>query len=294
MRRLFFGLAIGLAAMSPALGFAGDKEVAQQIAYNLKNSGQMRGYSIGVKVNGSTAELGGTVRDDQQLANALYLAKSTPGIENVVNHLSVVPAAEDDSPVTKLRQPITPSSSQSQNQAPAPMAAPVLQTEYAQSSNMVSVSANRASVPNAAAPNMMPTPQARPIAAQTASMQSMPAQYCPPGQNYGAMNGVGPGTQPQPMYAPGNGGGVAAASYDHPNMPNYAWPSYAAYPNYAAITYPRQYSATAWPYIGPFYPYPQVPLGWRKVSLEWEDGWWFLDFCDDHKPNCHHCGCGCK
>jgi len=24
----------------------------------------------------------------------------------------------------------------------------------------------------------------------------------------------------------------------------------------------------------------QVPLGWRKVSLEWSDGWWFLDFKD--------------
>jgi hypothetical protein len=50
------------------------------------------------------------------------------------------------------------------------------------------------------------------------------------------------------------------------------------------LTYPKQYSPTAWPYIGPFYPYPQVPLGWRKVTLEWDDGWWFLDFDDRH---CH-------
>jgi hypothetical protein len=74
------------------------------------------------------------------------------------------------------------------------------------------------------------------------------------------------------------GSGIARAAYDNPQMPGYAWPSYAAYPNYAAVTYPHQYSATAWPYIGPFYPYPQVPLGWRKVMLEWDDGWWFLDF----------------
>ena len=65
---------------------------------------------------------------------------------------------------------------------------------------------------------------------------------------------------------------------DGPNVPNYAWPSYAASPNYAALQYPTQYSPTAWPYIGPFYPYPQVPLGWRRVSLEWDDGWWYLDF----------------
>ena len=83
---------------------------------------------------------------------------------------------------------------------------------------------------------------------------------------------------PVPAYVPGTGGGVAPAVYDHPNMPGYAWPAYASYPNYAGLTYPKQYSPTAWPYIGPFYPYPQVPLGWRKVVLEWDDGWWMLDF----------------
>lgn len=75
--------------------------------------------------------------------------------------------------------------------------------------------------------------------------------------------------------------GVAAGPrYEQPYLPNYAWPGYAAYPNYAAVSYPQQYSPSAFPYIGPFYPYPQVPLGWRKVSLEWDDGWWYLDFTD--------------
>jgi hypothetical protein len=84
--------------------------------------------------------------------------------------------------------------------------------------------------------------------------------------------------QPIPTHMTSMSGGAAAARYDHPHMPNYAWPSYAAHPNYAGVTYPSQYSATAWPFIGPFYPYPQVPLGWRKVTLEWDDGWWMLDF----------------
>ena len=78
----------------------------------------------------------------------------------------------------------------------------------------------------------------------------------------------------------GLGAGAPPARYDEPQMPAYAWPSYASHPNYAAVTYPKQYAASAWPYIGPFYPYPQVPLGWRKVSLEWDDGWWMLDFKD--------------
>jgi len=88
--------------------------------------------------------------------------------------------------------------------------------------------------------------------------------------------------QAAPMQMHGNpmpmGGMQGPAMSDHPNMPRYAWPAYAAYPNYAGVTYPGQYSASAWPYIGPFHPYPQVPLGWRKVQLEWNDGWWQLDF----------------
>lgn len=93
---------------------------------------------------------------------------------------------------------------------------------------------------------------------------------------------VAPTRGPRPMTAGpmAHPGHMAGATSDHPQMPGYAWPSYAAHPNYGAVTYPRQYSPTAWPYIGPFYPYPQVPLGWRKVTLEWDDGWWMLDFHD--------------
>ncbi|MCU0871264.1 MAG: hypothetical protein MUE50_02870 [Pirellulaceae bacterium] len=81
-----------------------------------------------------------------------------------------------------------------------------------------------------------------------------------------------------PAQLPGPGYAAVPARYDQPSLPGYAWPTYAAHPNYAAVTYPKQYSPSAWPYIGPFYPYPQVPLGWRKVTLKWDDGWWNLDF----------------
>jgi len=110
------------------------------------------------------------------------------------------------------------------------------------------------------------------LAAPLAVVAAPFAALAPGGQRQG------PG--PQPAHVPGTGGGVAPVGYDQPQLPAYAWPSYAPYPNYAALTYPKQYSPTAWPYIGPFYPYPQVPLGWRKVTLEWDDGWWFLDFKD--------------
>ena len=106
--------------------------------------------------------------------------------------------------------------------------------------------------------------------------------------NGGMPMGGGPGMgQPMPMGGSGVGMPAVPVRGGGPNMPNYAWQSYAANPNYAALQYPTQYSPTAWPYIGPFYPYPQVPLGWRRVSLEWDDGWWFLDF-DERHVHSHH------
>lgn len=83
--------------------------------------------------------------------------------------------------------------------------------------------------------------------------------------------------QPVGGYAHGGYGGNPAM-YNGPSLPDYAWPSYAQYPNSAAVTYPQQYSASAFPYIGPFYPYPQVPLGWRDATLRWDDGQWNLQF----------------
>jgi len=61
-----------------------------------------------------------------------------------------------------------------------------------------------------------------------------------------------------------------------PTMPPYAWPTYAPYNNYSRVGYPTAYPYQSWPYIGPFYPFPKIPPGWRSVKLEWEDGhWWF-------------------
>jgi BON domain-containing protein len=139
---------------------------------------------------------------------------------------------------------------------------------------------------------------AQPVQAAPAPLQGQMiyqgGEACPPGQGpktrqIGNHHPRGMAAYGPPSMGPAMGGCVGGAcagpAYEGPQMPNHAWPSYAAYPNYAGVTYPRQYSPTAWPYIGPFYPYPQVPLGWRKVALEWDDGWWFLDFYDTH---CHH------
>lgn len=84
------------------------------------------------------------------------------------------------------------------------------------------------------------------------------------------------GTMPMPL--PSRGYVAVPVSYDQPALPGYAWPTYASHPNYAGVTYPRHYSPSAWPYVGPHYPYPQTPLGWRNVTLVWDDGWWGLNF----------------
>jgi hypothetical protein len=87
-----------------------------------------------------------------------------------------------------------------------------------------------------------------------------------------AMGGAIDGPMPEGPAIPG---GTQAAQ---PGAPNYAWPSYAPAGNFSAVGYPTVYPWQAWPNIGPFYPYPEVPLDWRAVTLRWDDGLWWLDF----------------
>ena len=87
-------------------------------------------------------------------------------------------------------------------------------------------------------------------------------------------------SQPAPDGSPIPEGpaGMGGSSGASPNMPGYAWPSYAPTGNFSAVGYPTAYPWQAWPNIGPFYPYPEVPQDWRAVTLRWDDGIWWLDF----------------
>jgi hypothetical protein len=60
-----------------------------------------------------------------------------------------------------------------------------------------------------------------------------------------------------------------------PRMPPYAWPTYAPYNNFSRVGYPAAMPYNAWPFIGPIYPFPKIPLGWRSVKLQWDDGYWW-------------------
>jgi hypothetical protein len=113
-----------------------------------------------------------------------------------------------------------------------------------------------------------------------------PPATLPPGP---LPNGGYPVTQPGvPSTAVPNGGyqmpeptpimqGPPPSYYDvnPPKMPPHAWPTYAPYNNYSRVAYPQLYPYNAWPNMGPYYPFPKIPPGWRKVQLEWQDGYWW-------------------
>jgi hypothetical protein len=84
-----------------------------------------------------------------------------------------------------------------------------------------------------------------------------------------------PVTEPEPVVD--YQGGVAPFS-DAPVVPPYSWPSYTPYNNFASLAYQTQYPSGAWPFIGPPYPYPMIPSGWRRVSLTWKKGYWWMRF----------------
>ncbi len=109
-----------------------------------------------------------------------------------------------------------------------------------------------------------------------------PVQALTDGPSIGA-GPSGPAVLPPPNATPvidpiplGQPGASSPYELNAPKMPPYAWSSYAPYNNFSRVAYPTQYPSNAFPFIGPFYPFPKVPLGWRSVTLEWQDGHWWM------------------
>jgi hypothetical protein len=174
--------------------------MADAIAAHLRQSGQLRHYTVDVAVLDGVAELSGCVDSQPQREEVLRIAQAVPGVERVRDRLTVA------APITRVQAQVPP-----------------------------------AKLPE---PNPVPGPAA----------------------------GAGAPGEPVPMAAP-----VSPSPYDlnPPKMPPYAWPTYAPYNNFSRVAYPTAYPYNAWPFIGPIYPFPKVPLGWRAVKLEWDDGYWW-------------------
>ena len=246
MRRLLLGIAVAVTSLMPVMGVADDQQIADYIKSRLQaeqQQGNLRGFNVDMRVENGTVWFKGHVSNPTQEMTILKTAQQA-------GHLGVTQVV-DDIAVRQTAAPATTYQSAGYQQQPMPayqqqqpMPAQMQASPYRQTSNQEPVAAAEG-----VANNGTPLPFATSGAPNGPSM--MPASY-----------------------------GAVGMPSEAPNLPGYAWPGYAAHPNYAGVTYPRQYSASAWPYIGPFYPYPQVPLGWRKVSLEWDDGWWMLDFSD--------------
>jgi hypothetical protein len=283
-----------------------------------KQAGTLKGFSLDLQVEEGTVWLTGRVSTPDQQALALDIARRVPGVRQVVNDINVDAVARAAHPQTQspasrglfasLKSKVQRAVGQGEQGGVEPAA--VGTGVEGGGGYFEGAPAAPAPIPAPQVAGPLPPqmasrlPQAQPIYPQPQmypqpqfyQRSNLPMAYAPAhsiayqggnGAGPGAALGAGPGDPlnggvagtPVPMHM-GGGIGMAPARYDHPHMPGYAWPSYASYPNYAAVTYPKMYSPTAWPYIGPFYPYPQVPLGWRKVTLEWDDGWWMLDFKD--------------
>jgi osmotically-inducible protein OsmY len=271
-----------------------DQEIARLVAGALKSqkeNGNLKGFRVNLSVDRGTVWLEGDVASRDQRLMVLDAARRIPGVKQVVNELEI----RKQDPAL-LVSATTESAGQ-----PAPQVTPIPVAEVAPKVAPIPVAETAPQViPEAVVETQPAAPVAEKVAAVTepavgtavapqqpqglatapaAQLAQVPATYQQPG--YPVPMSYVAQVQP-PAYVPGHAASVpspvARTRYDHPQMPSYAWPTYASHPNYAAVTYPKQYSPTAWPYIGPFYPYPQVPLGWRKVTLEWDDGWWQLDF----------------
>jgi BON domain len=311
MRKVFLALlAAALPAISALAGSPAEEQMAHRIGNQLKQSGLLRNYEIGVKYHDGVVCLEGKVTSPEQRAAAVRLAQKVKGVSRVECKLEIQNDAksdgENDYTLASATEPGSPDDSQSESsgithayeQRPEQGSMPRQQQTIANNPRTSGMrQRNNMPLPSRQMPSMMPVRQANAMGVNQAGCQGCNVGGAPMGAGMGGPGMCGPGMGGAGMCGPGMGGpgacgpgmgdgapmgfvpqGGRGVSTDNPNMPGYAWPSYASYPNYAALSYPQQYSPTAWPYIGPFYPYPQVPLAWRKVSLEWDDGWWFLDF----------------
>ena len=294
-------VALLVQAPAPALG-QGNQIAADKIASVIAE--RFPDADILVEYQSGQVRMQGEASSQEQKTKIVELIPQIPGVEvkDIKEDIKiVVPVTPTRSPAQVARPTASPAT------APVPMPANTSAPRAnGAPARMVTTNARQApQTQQANQPQMQPGaalapyPQQHYPAAyglQPGQPSAVPAPFAPnpynmplpagPAQQYAGQYQPAYGPPAQGAYHPEAYGpqGPLPGRYNQPNMPDYAWPAYANYPNYAQVSYPRTYSPKAWPYIGPFYPYPQVPLGWRKVTLEHHNGWWWLDF-DDGTPS---------
>jgi len=278
-------------------GAGNEQQIANRIAGAIGQSG-VRGHSIDLKYRQGVAMLSGVCRSRRDVARITEVVSLVPGVRQVDNRLQV--AGQPQASVPFASMPAGPVARQSSaglpaggNQAVAEQIAQALAANHLGGLDIEVRYNSGVCTLGGAVKHPQQAAWAAHVAQQVPGVQTIdnklavaaaspirPASFQQPGQPAGFQGGPPMVTPPLPGPAmKGHGGaGPSHLAYDLPNLPNYSWPSYASYPNSAQISYPTEYSASAWPYIGPFYPYPQVPMGWRDARLSWDDGHWSLAF----------------
>jgi hypothetical protein len=252
-----------LAATAAAPAMAQDaapslnQQTADAIAASLRSNAELTRSRISIETRDGTALLAGTVANPALKADALRRASRTPGVVNVVDRLRVV----GDSRVRTVQfQPGQPTQEFQGGQPMQGYQGQPMQGYQGQPTQVAMGGLHHRGGGMVAGPangGMV-----------DGGMVAGPAD--------GAPTTAGPvydGPLPE-----GAAGMTGPAQAYQSGQPNYAWPSYAPPGNFSAVGYPTAYPWQAWPNIGPFYPYPEVPLDWRAVTLRWDDGIWWLDF----------------
>lgn len=299
------------AEQSSAAEKRANQKTAEGIANALRKAG-LAGYDIDISYRQGVATLSGKISDDKQKMKVTQVVSSVAGVQAVDNRLETAGGPRGGSGLQQAGYQSQPGQGRRIQLTAQEVEA---QTANQQTANSVAKALSAAKFTGydievrvqqgtAILGGEVDSPEARERASHIASrvpgvanVQNMLRVKGEPAPNPDAMamqagypQQQGPihpamyqGGDPSQMMGPPPGYGMPAANashmmYNNPHLPDHAWPSYASYPNSAQVTYPKEYSASAWPYIGPFYPYPQVPLGWRQAQLEWDDGHWNLSF----------------
>jgi hypothetical protein len=247
MRRYVFKLTfLALAALGSSVVLGQDQPNDQQIANTIlqklkaeKDAGRLKGFSIDLKVEtDGTTWLMGRVSSEEQQQLALNTAARVKGVTKVVNDLAVeaAPVRQAFTPVAhEIGSGVNPEA----DPAPARLQPVPGSADAGGSAAATAATAGSGLRPLDAAspPGLRPGPDHR-LHRRRADRRR---------------------TAPRFQVTGGGAVGMAAARYDHPNMPGYAWPAYASHPNYAAVTYPKQYSPTRGPTSAPSIPIPRFP-----------------------------------
>ncbi len=281
------------------------QQITQGIAQAIQGSG-VRGHDIDLRYKGGVATLLGKAQSPQDVARLTQVISRVPGVRQVNNQLrapGMNPASQTGGSNQRVAEQIAQALAANRlngldievryNAGKATLSGPIPHPQVAMIAHQLAASVpgvlqvdNRLQVVGMPGQpggfpgtghqgqNVMPVSHQAPGGMHPAMMAAGAMGGMAAGAMGMAPGGMGPGAGPHAHGA----GNPSHMAYDLPNLPNHSWPTYAAYPNYAQVSYPKEYSASAWPYIGPFYPYPQVPMGWRQVQLEWDDGAWNLNF----------------